>query len=193
MRDRSPWLRLHAVLVFAFLYLPIAVLTIYSFNGTSVGGFPPHGWTPALVRHAFRRRRLAIVGGQQPARGRRCHAHRPAPRLPRRLGARSRILPGQGSVPAPGTAAADPAGHHHRPVAADALLTAHLNLSLWTIMLGPRHGADLSRHHGNLRGLAEIRSRAGRSFTGLGSQPVAHILARHGPKFAAFRSSARAS
>jgi spermidine/putrescine transport system permease protein len=42
---RAPWLRLHAVLVFAFLYLPIAVLSIYSFNGESVGGFPPHGWT----------------------------------------------------------------------------------------------------------------------------------------------------
>ena len=45
MRDRAPWLRLHAIVVFAFLYLPIAVLTIYSFNGESVGGFPPHGWT----------------------------------------------------------------------------------------------------------------------------------------------------
>jgi spermidine/putrescine transport system permease protein len=42
---RAPWLRLHAVIVFAFLYLPIAVLTIYSFNGESVGGFPPRGWT----------------------------------------------------------------------------------------------------------------------------------------------------
>jgi spermidine/putrescine transport system permease protein len=42
---RAPWLRLHAVLVFAFLYLPIVVLCIYSFNGESVGGFPPHGWT----------------------------------------------------------------------------------------------------------------------------------------------------
>ncbi len=42
---RAPWLRLHAVLVFAFLYLPIAVLSIYSFNGASVGGFPPRGWT----------------------------------------------------------------------------------------------------------------------------------------------------
>ncbi len=42
---RTPWLRLHTLLVFAFLYLPIAVLSIYSFNGESVGGFPPHGWT----------------------------------------------------------------------------------------------------------------------------------------------------
>jgi spermidine/putrescine transport system permease protein len=45
MKKRAPWLSLHAALVFAFLYLPIAVLCVYSFNGQSVGGFPPHGWT----------------------------------------------------------------------------------------------------------------------------------------------------
>lgn len=45
MKARSAWLPVHAALVFAFLYLPIAVLTVYSFNGESVGGFPPHGWT----------------------------------------------------------------------------------------------------------------------------------------------------
>jgi spermidine/putrescine transport system permease protein len=45
MKKGSPWLSLHAVTVFAFLYLPIAVLSIYSFNGESVGGFPPRGWT----------------------------------------------------------------------------------------------------------------------------------------------------
>jgi spermidine/putrescine transport system permease protein len=31
--------------VFVFLYLPILVLIVYSFNGESVGGFPPRGWT----------------------------------------------------------------------------------------------------------------------------------------------------
>lgn len=31
--------------VFSFLYLPILALAVYSFNGESVGGFPPHGWT----------------------------------------------------------------------------------------------------------------------------------------------------
>jgi spermidine/putrescine transport system permease protein len=31
--------------VFAFLYFPIAVLMIYSFNGEGVGGFPPRGLT----------------------------------------------------------------------------------------------------------------------------------------------------
>ena len=38
-------MRVYAALVFAFLYLPILVLIVYSFNGESVGGFPPHGWT----------------------------------------------------------------------------------------------------------------------------------------------------
>lgn len=42
---RSRWLPLHAVLVFSFLYLPIAVLIVYSFNGQGVGGFPPKNLT----------------------------------------------------------------------------------------------------------------------------------------------------
>jgi spermidine/putrescine transport system permease protein len=43
--SRSRWLTWHAAVVFAFLYLPILVLIVYSFNGESVGGFPPRGWT----------------------------------------------------------------------------------------------------------------------------------------------------
>jgi spermidine/putrescine transport system permease protein len=42
---RSPLLALYALLVFAFLYLPIAVLVLYSFNRTGVGGFPPKQFT----------------------------------------------------------------------------------------------------------------------------------------------------
>ena len=42
---RSSWLALHAVAVFAFLYFPIAVLIVYSFNREGVGGFPPHHLT----------------------------------------------------------------------------------------------------------------------------------------------------
>ena len=41
----SRFLTVHAVAVFAFLYLPIAVLVLYSFNGQSVGGFPPNDLT----------------------------------------------------------------------------------------------------------------------------------------------------
>jgi spermidine/putrescine transport system permease protein len=50
---RSAWLPIHATLVFLFLYLPIFVLVVYSFNGESVGGFPPHGWTLNWYRVLF--------------------------------------------------------------------------------------------------------------------------------------------
>jgi spermidine/putrescine transport system permease protein len=42
---RSPLLALYAVLVFAFIYLPIVVLILYSFNREGVGGFPPRHLT----------------------------------------------------------------------------------------------------------------------------------------------------
>jgi spermidine/putrescine transport system permease protein len=51
---RGPgWLRVHAVVVFAFLYLPIAVLIVYSFNGAGVGGFPPRDLTLNWYRILF--------------------------------------------------------------------------------------------------------------------------------------------
>jgi spermidine/putrescine transport system permease protein len=46
-------LLLHAAAVFGFLYLPILVLIVYSFNGASVGGFPPRDWTLAWYRTLF--------------------------------------------------------------------------------------------------------------------------------------------
>jgi len=49
----SPWLLIHAGAVFGFLYLPIAVLVLYSFNGGGVGGFPPHHLTLAWYRILF--------------------------------------------------------------------------------------------------------------------------------------------
>lgn len=50
---RPHWLLAHAVAVFAFLYLPIAVLIIYSFNGQGVGGFPPRNLTLDWYRTLF--------------------------------------------------------------------------------------------------------------------------------------------
>jgi spermidine/putrescine transport system permease protein len=50
---RSGWLLVHAGAVFAFLYLPIAILILYSFNGQGVGGFPPHHLTLAWYRTLF--------------------------------------------------------------------------------------------------------------------------------------------
>lgn len=49
----SRWLLLHALLVFGFLYLPIAALIIYSFNGAGVGGFPPRDLTLAWYGMLF--------------------------------------------------------------------------------------------------------------------------------------------
>jgi spermidine/putrescine transport system permease protein len=50
-RSRGPLL--HTAAVFAFLYLPIAVLILYSFNGQGVGGFPPHNLTLDWYRILF--------------------------------------------------------------------------------------------------------------------------------------------
>lgn len=41
----APLLGIHAALVFAFIYLPIVVLIVYSFNRGGVGGFPPRHFT----------------------------------------------------------------------------------------------------------------------------------------------------
>ena len=50
---RVSWLTMHALAVFVFLYLPIAVLIIYSFNGQGVGGFPPRDLTLNWYRILF--------------------------------------------------------------------------------------------------------------------------------------------
>ena len=49
----SRWLTLHALAVFAFLYLPIVVLILYSFNGQGVGGFPPRNLTLSWYQTLF--------------------------------------------------------------------------------------------------------------------------------------------
>jgi len=50
---RAPLLTSYAMLVYAFLYLPIIVLVVYSFNGAGVGGFPPAAWTLDWYRQLF--------------------------------------------------------------------------------------------------------------------------------------------
>ena len=50
---RSRWLQLHAMAVFAFLYFPIVILILYSFNGQGVGGFPPQHLTLNWYRTLF--------------------------------------------------------------------------------------------------------------------------------------------
>lgn len=45
-QNRKPRiLQVYTLLVFAFLYLPIITLVLYSFSGSGVGGFPPARWT----------------------------------------------------------------------------------------------------------------------------------------------------
>jgi spermidine/putrescine transport system permease protein len=51
--NRSPLLGLYALLVFAFLYLPIVILILYSFNRGGVGGFPPKHFTFSWYRQLF--------------------------------------------------------------------------------------------------------------------------------------------
>src|SRR5258708_30501906 len=43
--QKSRWLPVHTAAVYAFLYLPIVTLILYSFNGAGVGGFPPRDLT----------------------------------------------------------------------------------------------------------------------------------------------------
>jgi spermidine/putrescine transport system permease protein len=50
---RSPLLAACATLVFAFIYLPIVVLVVYSFNRDGVGGFPPRHFTFDWYRQLF--------------------------------------------------------------------------------------------------------------------------------------------
>lgn len=51
--QKSRLLALHAIALFAFLYLPIVVLVVYSFNGQGVGGFPPRNLTLDWYRALF--------------------------------------------------------------------------------------------------------------------------------------------
>ena len=50
---RAPLLACYSALVFAFIYLPIVVLILYSFNRDSVGGFPPQHLTLSWYSQLF--------------------------------------------------------------------------------------------------------------------------------------------
>jgi spermidine/putrescine transport system permease protein len=50
---RAPLLTACAALIFAFIYLPIVVLIVYSFNRNGVGGFPPRQFTLDWYRQLF--------------------------------------------------------------------------------------------------------------------------------------------
>ena len=50
---RAPWLTAYACFVYAFIYLPIIVLVVYSLSGSGVSGFPPKDWTLHWYRVLF--------------------------------------------------------------------------------------------------------------------------------------------
>src|ERR1700747_3478445 len=50
---RPPLLTIYAAIVFIFVYLPVVVLILYSFNRDGVGGFPPRHLTLAWYRQLF--------------------------------------------------------------------------------------------------------------------------------------------
>jgi spermidine/putrescine transport system permease protein len=50
---RAPLFTFFTLLVFAFIYLPIVVLILYSFNQQGVGGFPPKNLTLDWYRQLF--------------------------------------------------------------------------------------------------------------------------------------------
>ncbi len=50
---RAPLLKAYAIVVFAFIYLPIVVLITYSFNRDGVGGFPPRHLTFQWYQQLF--------------------------------------------------------------------------------------------------------------------------------------------
>lgn len=51
--SRAPLLAAYSALVFGFIYLPVLVLIVYSFNRDGVGGFPPHHFTLSWYRQLF--------------------------------------------------------------------------------------------------------------------------------------------
>ena len=117
----SRWLLFHAVAVFAFLYLPIAILILYSFNGEGVGGFPPHHLTLDWYRTLFADGPIwdSVLNSLQVAFA--AMAISLTLRRTGRAGAGAGAVSGESVVPAIGAAAADPAGHYYRTFAADVI------------------------------------------------------------------------
>ena len=68
---RAPLLTLYAALVLIFIYLPVLVLILYSFNRDGVGGFPPRHLTLDWYRQLFGDAPLwhAVVNSLQVAAG----------------------------------------------------------------------------------------------------------------------------
>ena len=178
-RDTSRWLPWHAIVVFGFLYLPIVTLIVYSFNGSGVGGFPPHNltldwyrmlfaddaiWESVLnsVIVAFAAMAISLTFGI-PAALALDRANFPGKALFRRLVLLPLILPGIITGLSLLMLFRD-SGREAKP--------AH-------DCARPRHGVDLRRHHRSFRRLAEIGSRARGSLSRSRCKLLADVLAGH--------------
>ncbi len=105
----------------AFLYLPIVTLIVYSFNGAGVGGFPPRNLTLDWYRMLFADDAIWTSVGNSLLVAFAAMAISLTFRHSRGPGPGSHPLSRESAVPPPGAFAADPAGNHHRPFAADAV------------------------------------------------------------------------
>ncbi len=179
---RAPFLTIYATLVYAFLYFPIVVLVLYSFNGSGVGGFPPSGWTLDWYRQLFQDGSLwdsvlnsAIVAliavGISltlglPAALALDRSQFPGKALFRRIVLLPLILPG---------------------------IITGLSLLMLFVAMGmnlrpchdharPRHRPNIGRDYRNLCWLAKARSRPGRSLARPWRESVENVLAHHAPQ-----------
>ena len=188
----SRWLSAHALAVFAFLYLPIAVLIVYSFNGQGVGGFPPRDWTLNWYRILFQDGPIwdSVFNSLVVAFGAMVIAL--AFGIPAALALDRAQFPGKALFPPTGSSSAHSARHHHRAVVTHALPRSGRETQPGNDPARPRHRPHFSCHDGSLRRIAEAQSRAGRSIARSRRQLLANFLAHHGAESQALhhRSSA---
>ncbi len=183
---QNPILRGYALLVFAFLYLPVAVLVLYSFNRDGVGGFPPKHLTFAWYAQLFADGAIwdSVVNSLIVAGG--AVATVVDNRFTGRSGAGSGRLPGQSTVSPRRPAASDIARNHHRAFSPDVRrLLRHPAESLDCIS-GTRYGLDFRRDYRTFCRAAETRSCTGRSLSRPWREFVADVLARHTAESEAF-------
>ncbi len=128
-------------LVFAFLYLPIVVLIVYSFNGQASADSlrVTSRWTGIACSSTMTPIWDSVLNSLLVALA--AMVHCAGLRNSCSTGARSRTIPRQSSLPPPRATSADFAGHHHWTFAPHALPSSCTKLSLLTIILG--HGTAL--------------------------------------------------
>jgi spermidine/putrescine transport system permease protein len=140
-RSASRWLPWHAIAVFAFLYLPIVTLIVYSFNGSGVGGFPPRNLTLDWYRMLFADDAIweSVLNSLIVALA--AMAISLTFGIPAALALDRANFPGKALFRRLVLLAADSSGNYHRPFVLMLFREADVKLSLVTIVLG--HGTAL--------------------------------------------------